>query len=434
MPSDNSLRITKPEMSSILKRVLALNLLNEKNPSILFFDLTRLEKRVTEIQNAFPNGTLHAIAVKTNPLIRIMEVLQKMGVGAEAASFMEVEIARHANIAPEKIVYDSPAKTMEDLQRALNSYGIHINADNFGELERIEKLITPSTQATIGLRINPQIGAGAIQSMSVAGIYSKFGVPLGEARTKIINAFLTCPWLTGLHVHSGSQGLGLKMLVKGIESIYNLAEEINEVLAKNNSKNRVTVLDIGGGFPIAYRDSETQLSILDYAKQIAQACPQIFEKYSIITEFGRFVHARSGWVASRVEYIKEQEGFNTIICHVGADLFLRECYNPGDWFHKFSVFDAEGNPRDEKGLLKTYQIAGPLCFGGDFIQKDVDLPVLHEGDYIVIHDSGANAVNLWSRHCSRRIPLILGYEGKAEKGFMTIKNQETTEDILKFWA
>ena len=62
-----------------------------------------------------------------------------------------------------------------------------------------------------------------------------------------------------------------------------------------------------------------------------------------MTEFGRYVHANSGWVASRVEYVKKNEGRNTAIIHVGADLLLRKCYRPSDWHHEIMVLDSTGN-------------------------------------------------------------------------------------------
>ena len=52
---------------------------------------------------------------------------------------------------------------------------------------------------------------------------------------------------------------------------------------------------------------------------------------------------------------------------------------------------------DRSGLL---DIAGPLCFGGDYIKKN--LPVIrqpNEGDVVVVGDAGANTLSMYSRHC-----------------------------------
>ena len=54
-------------------------------------------------------------------------------------------------------------------------------------------------------------------------------------------------------------------------------------------------------------------------------------------------------------------------------------------------------------------LAGPLCFAGDYPQKGVALPPLAGGDYVVFHDTGANSLALWSRHCSRLVPPVYSY-------------------------
>lgn len=65
----------------------------------------------------------------------------------------------------------------------------------------------------MGLRVNPQVGQGAIQATSTATSTSKFGVTLNENREQIIEAVTTNPWLNGLHVHVGSQGCPLQLIV-----------------------------------------------------------------------------------------------------------------------------------------------------------------------------------------------------------------------------
>jgi diaminopimelate decarboxylase len=134
--------------------------------------------------------------------------------GAEVASLPELELALDAGLPPGRIVFDSPAKTCGELRRAL-ALGVHLNADNFQELERIAALVAAMgpPKGTVGLRVNPQVGAGAIAATSVAAAFSKFGLPLGECRDRIVAAFAAHPWLTGLHCHVGSQGCAPGQLV-----------------------------------------------------------------------------------------------------------------------------------------------------------------------------------------------------------------------------
>lgn len=58
----------------------------------------------------------------------------------------------------------------------------------------------------IGLRINPQIGQGALQGFSTGTSTSKFGIAIQDYEQEIISALTKFPWLQMLHCHVGSQG------------------------------------------------------------------------------------------------------------------------------------------------------------------------------------------------------------------------------------
>jgi diaminopimelate decarboxylase len=64
-----------------------------------------------------------------------------------------------------------------------------------------------------------------------------------------------------------------------------------------------------------------------------------------------------------------------------------------------------GYSKKDGGELKTDErkvdVAGPLCFAGDKIATQISLPSLTEGDVLVVHDTGANTLSTFSRHCSR---------------------------------
>ncbi len=169
----------------------------------LFHDLDRLEARVDAIHRAGPEGALHAIAIKANPLVELLRRVVAQGAGLEAASWEEVTVALAAGCPADRIVFDGPAKTEDELRKALE-LGVWLNADSGAELARLEALGAPG-EARIGLRVNPQLGAGAIAITSTVSRGATFGVPIDEA-PELLDRY---PFVTGLHVHTGSQGVGL---------------------------------------------------------------------------------------------------------------------------------------------------------------------------------------------------------------------------------
>ena len=355
-----------------------------------------------------------------------------MEVGMEVASLPELYLAEKAGFPPEMIVFDSPSKTKEEIEYALK-LGVYLNADSFTELDRIDDILkTLKSTSTIGVRINPQVGSGTIKSTSVADAISKFGIPINDNREKIVEYYLKYEWLKGIHVHIGSQGCPVPLIIEGIKKVLNLANEINENLKRESRKNLIEVFDIGGGLPVSYHLDKTPISMKEYQRKLQENFKEFFnDKFKLITEFGRYIHANTAWVASRVEYVKRENNYNIIMAHVGADLFLRKCYNPNDWHHQITVIDKEGNLKRGRDINK-YIVAGPLCFSGDVIAMDLELPVVEEGDYILIHDVGAYTLSMWSRYNSRQIPKVIGYYKNGE--FEILKQRENKASLFEFWS
>jgi diaminopimelate decarboxylase len=243
-------------------------LLNDDEPAALFLDLNKFVSNLMSVKRGFgtlpqkegaaPARFLHTMAVKANPLSRTLLIAKSLGFGAEVASPCELEHALRLGFPPADIMFDSPAKTMSDLRRAM-TLGARINADSFQELDRIALIHKEMTDAgetcesVIGVRINPQLGAGTIAATGTVAKTSKFGIPLEEEnRNRLLKIFASNKWLTSVHCHVGSQGVSPELLLGGAGSILSLAEAVN----KQAGFSQVTSLDIGGGMSVDY-DADT---------------------------------------------------------------------------------------------------------------------------------------------------------------------------------
>ena len=110
-------------------------------------------------------------------------------------------------------------------------------------------------------------------------------------------------------------------------------------------------------------------------------------------------------------------------------MFLRRVYKPQDWFHKITVLDK--NAQIITLQEQKYSIAGPLCFGGDFLSREVSLPKVEEQDLMIIHDVGAYTLAMWSRHCSRFTPKVFGIKDNTVE---ILKERETIDQLMMFWT
>ena len=390
---------------AVLRLVVALadaDLFGER--ALLVHDLDALRTGLDELAGAFPAGTLHAVAVKANPVVAVLKTVVDAGHGLEAASFEELSLALAAGCPPERIVYDSPARTPAELEAALN-LGVVINVDSLGELERIDRL---EVRGRIGLRVIPEVGSGTIAATSTGARGSRFGVPFDAAEA----AFRRYPWLTGLHIHVGSQGIALEQLLRAAERIDDLRQRVG-----------AKWVDIGGGLPVAYRDTDDPPSVAAWAEGL-RARTALFD-VPLITELGRWVQCGCGFALSRVEHVKDR----LAIVHLGADLLLRRAYRPDEWWHELLVFDSEGRPK--AGTPEPQTVVGPLCSSGDVLARDTPLPPIEPGDLIAIRDTGAYTLGMWSRHCSRGMPAVFGW---ADGGFHTLLAAERPEDVVAVWS
>ncbi|MFC5659933.1 diaminopimelate decarboxylase [Streptomyces nogalater] len=376
----------------VLKEAVRQGLLDpELSPLAAFVDLDGVGATVRALREAFPGapelpGVTHAFAAKANCLVPVLRELERLGMGCEVATGGELARALAAGFPADRIVFDSPAKTRAELARALE-LGVAVNADGFQELERIAALLADRPSASrIGVRLNCQVGGGAIAAMSTATHTSKFGVPLTDPgnRERLLRAFAAYPWLTWVHTHTGSQGCPLDLMARGVAQAVEFAGQVTAAFGAG----RVEGIDIGGGLPVNFADDEVTPTFADYVGQLRAHAPGLFEgRYRVVTEFGRSVLAKNGFLAAYVEYTKSAGGRPIAVTHAGVQVATRTVFSPDAWPLRIEAYDPDGAVL--RGRPVRQDIAGPACFAGDLLARDRALPRLGPGDLVVVPDTGA---------------------------------------------
>lgn len=411
------------EIAGVLKKCKSKGLMDENDQTLIFCDFTVLNEKIKSIQVQLPENSLCAVAIKSNPLIGVLKEIEKSGAGVEAASIAEVQLAMTAGFSPERIVFDSPVKTKTDIQFCLEHFKDGLfNADSIEELE----ILPDDAPFSIGLRVNPAIEIKTLSTMNVSGKQSKFGEWISSEHLDKIQFLANKKGLNTFHVHQGSQSTDYSGMVNGIKAVIDLATQINKIAGFK----KINQIDIGGGFPVNYENDESY-DISVYFDLLRLECPSLFDgTFRVITEFGRYVQAHAGFVVSEVHVVKREQDPKMAIIHVGADLFLRESYNPKDWFHRLDKLNADFSESNQD--IENYNIGGPLCFGGDIPFRNAKVKSLQKGDWLIIFDTGANSHALWSRHCSTYFPKCIAVHTNGE--LEIIKQKETFEDIKSFWS
>ncbi len=383
-------RLSNADIESIYQRAKSSGKINGSEKSLIFYSKELLEDRLAILRRCFPAGTLHAVAIKAQSHPDVLRHIVSLGYGLEAASIEEVKLAIAAGCANDKIVFDSPVKTREEILYCHESVqGLHLNVNSLGELERIPE----NFSGKLGIRINPLVQTDAPEIFDVVKKNSKFGVPITK-KQDIIDACMKYP-VSGLHIHIGSGIRDFSGNVAAVKMMVALADEINAL----KGKQQIDWIDIGGG--IHFESEDGEFSVREFAETLKKDS-SIFDHYKVITEYGAYVHKHNSFAVSRIEYVLESELkdiAHTAFIHLGADLFLRKVYSSLPIHYPCFVMGKSDCSAEEK-----YNIAGPLCFAGDYLYYDLPLPKLAEGDLFVIKDIGANTLSMWSRHCSREEP------------------------------
>ncbi|WP_217550725.1 diaminopimelate decarboxylase [Streptomyces sp. GbtcB6] len=411
-------------------------LLGPDAPIVGLLDVKGIHASAAALRQAFEavaapgTAILHAFAVKANPLVPVVRLLAEAGLGAEVASAGELALARAAGMPAERIVFDAPAKTEAELREAL-ALGVAVNADNPQEVRRLDALVHPggTTSSPLGIRVNPQIGAGTIGATSTATATSKFGVGLRDegAREWVVQTFAERPWLTRLHAHIGSQGIPLSLLARGVAETYALAEEINA----RAGRRQVDTLDIGGGLSVNFASEATEPTYAQYARLLAEVVPGLFDgRYGLVTEFGRSLLARHGTVVARVEYAKSSGGRRIAVTHAGVQVAPRTVYVPGAWPLRIAAYDAKGRPR--QGAPVVQDVAGPACFAGDLLAEARALPPLEQGDFAAALDTGAYYFGSHYSYNSLARPGVYGFapDGDGGVAFAVVREPQTVAEVV----
>ena len=176
-------------------------------------------------------------------------------------------------------------------------------------------------------------------------------------------------------------------------------------------------LDIGGGFPIIYKD-EKLLDLDSYAQWVADIILPLGTE--IIMEPGRYMVGNAGVLLSEVLYVKETQDRTFLVLDAAMNDLIRPTLY--DAWHGVEAVSNRGAP------VRTYDIVGPVCETGDTFATERTLPDMQSGDLAVIKSAGAYGFCMASNYNTRPLPAEVLVDGDR---FAVIRKRQSYEDILE---
>ncbi|NLK72091.1 MAG: diaminopimelate decarboxylase, partial [Clostridiales bacterium] len=146
---------------------------------VYVFSERRLKENVREILDAFrhyhPNTTLH-YASKCEATIANLQIIREAGSDIEVNSGGELYKALYAGFTPEQIIFNGVAKTVSELEYAINQGIKSINVDSLFEMKRIiETAKRLDKKANVTVRFVPEVSTGVVKGNETGTHETKFG-------------------------------------------------------------------------------------------------------------------------------------------------------------------------------------------------------------------------------------------------------------------
>jgi diaminopimelate decarboxylase len=363
---------------------------------------SRAREFIQEFENQHPRSRIH-FAVKSFPSASIIRILAEEGVGCDVVGAGELRIALAAGADPATIVMHGNAKTDDDILAAIDAHIGYIVVDGFDDISRIEKFATE--RVPVLLRVTPAIAVSTHDALATGSAASKFGLPIDQV-PEAISRMRSVPAidLQGLHVHIGSQILGLEQFEAGVAPLAKLE--------------RFGVYDLGGGLGVRYVHEDKAPSIGEYAERLTGALHKVLGKDTdLLVEPGRSLIAPVGLTLYRVVTVKR-----TARTYVAVDGGMGDNLEHSLYGQDFAPL-VVGRWHEEQVVA---DLVGRHCEAGDVITPHVTLANPQVGDLVAVPVTGAYCFTMSNNYnAALRPPVVFCREGVARVGV----RRETYSDL-----
>lgn len=356
-------------------------------------------------------------STKSNGNPYILKIIKEMGVLVDSMSPVELKLDKMAGFTNEDILYVCNNISKEEMSEIIDQ-GILMCLDSISQLEELGK-VRPGSKVMV--RINPgSFKVGHSEKVITSGENTKFGVCESNIEKLFETAAKYNIKIIGVHQHLGSLFLNDK-----------IDEYISGVKAGLDIVNRyfkdISIIDLGGGFGVPYKDSEEVLDFDLLVQKLTPILKEFLNKYSNKVEFkfepGRYIPCEAGYILGRVNSVKNENGKIWVGTDIGMNVIMRPTLYGS--YHKIEII--KENMENVKTV--TANIVGNICESGDILGKDREVLYPEVGDIVKVYNAGAYGYCMSSSYTGRLKPaeVMINSETKTLK---LIRKRETFEDIV----
>lgn len=387
-----------------------------------------LERRLDLVRNAFLDKYPNTYALYASKAMSIAAVYDKVmaaGLSIDVVSRGEMFVALHAGVPADRIHVHGSNKTVQDITFALENGITHFTIDNMREIGLLSGLAAEQgVDVDVLLRIVPQVVGGAHEAIQTGGVDTKFGFPThDDTYLEAIKATLQAErlQLRGIHCHVGSQIQEPTLFINTVKTMVNFIETIRQETGYT-----ADVLNIGGGFGVAYLESDDPLDFADTMTQVMDTLVAEVERFGlplpkIGIEPGRWLVANAGATLYEVGTVKEVSGVRTYVSVNGG---MTDNIRPALYDAEYDVIAA--TRMDEAKTLEA-KIVGACCESGDIISNRSLIPPVEAGDLLLVKATGAYNFSMASNYNQMLRPAVVFVKDGTHR---LVVRRQTLEDLV----
>jgi diaminopimelate decarboxylase len=354
------------------------------------------------------------------------------GLAVDVASGGELAVALAAGADPGRIGLHGNNKSIAELERAVASGVGSIVVDSFQEIERLAAIVAAAgTVQDVLLRVNSGVHAETHDFLATAHEDQKFGFTLADAvRAAALVRNAEGLRLVGLHCHIGSQIFGTAGFAESAARIVSLYADL---LAPSDADaaQDMRVLNLGGGFGIAYTRADRPTAIETLADGIvdavaAECAERGVRMPDLAFEPGRAIVGQAGvtlYTVGTTKAVALEGGLERL--YVSVDGGMSDNARPALYGANYSARLAA---RVSDAPPQLVRVVGKHCESGDIVVDAEYLPAdVEPGDLLAVPATGAYCFSLASNYNFLPRPAVVAVrDGRAR----VIVRGETLDDLL----
>ena len=327
---------------------------------------SRIIKSISILREYLPEVKIF-YAMKSNPNTAILEIIKDLVDGIDVASYGESSICEEMGISSDNIIHTNPVKKETDLVSSVEQGIKWFVIDNMEEIKKIKRL-APHSNLLLRVAIaNPNC---------IVNLSAKFGAHENDILPILKRAKSAGLNVRGISFHVGSQ-------CTEPDTYYSALQYVRKIFNEANTAGfTFDTIDVGGGFPISYKDALPTLA--QFCTVLRKGLREFFPyDLNFIMEPGRCISGGCITLVTRVIGRAVRNGITWYYVDDGVyGAFSGKLFDKCDY----------RLVSNRTGSLEECVVAGPTCDSIDIVTHNQKLPKLAVGDLLLAPGMGAYTI------------------------------------------